>query len=719
MKKKRLSRKPAESPPLLRRGIGFSTWLLSIALVVAPLTTGRLEMGGEPVEPSLRGVFTALWTTGTLLPVAIWIIALLVLAATILEGKSHPAGRDNVPPSARVLATLLLLWMLASVVVSAYRWGTVVAWSIWVVVLVVAWLFSRRDGEQVFTVGLSLAGAGTVAAALAIHEYAWNVREVPDWRVFGTFANPNFLAGYLCLTMPVTLALAMASLPGQAPIPEPSLKGRGEWRWLLAFSAWMQSVAILLTGSRFGTASAVLALLVLAGWMVLNRSWNRQRVLLFGLVCLTVLATAFFTARALTARVTPQAAQAGEHSGGFRVWTWRGTLRMVQAHPLLGTGLGTYEIAYPRYALVGFTRLAHNSYLQLAAEAGMPALVLLLGTLGVLAWRVLRTEVRATRAADAGRSGFSLPYDARVLRAGLAAAIAAGLARNLIDSDWSVFACLFTFWAIVGLMLSLTPLPEGEGQGMRETSLHRLSFAHTTLLAIALVVLTLRMGGALSANGANWNLSQGIPDEDGYRRAIGWEPFNGDHYLSLGMLYLGMARAGDASRAEDAERLLQRSAELMPLSKTWYHLGNLYRDVLGDNAKAAEAYRRALELDPHALRVMVELGKTLERQGKLEEAEAVYRRMLEIESSVYNRVRAIPELPEVDYAFACAGLARIARRQGKPDGEVRELYARALQILDADRTVREKNPMAQAMPRTPERERALEELRQECERALR
>ena len=71
----------------------------------------------------------------------------------------------------------------------------------------------------------------------------------------------------------------------------------------------------------------------------------------------------------------------------------------------------------------------------------------------------------------------------------------------------------------------------------------------------------------------------------------------------------------------------------------------------------------------------------------------------------------------VDFAFAHAGLARLTRSRSKPD-EVRELYRRALQILDADRSARENNPMAQAMTRTPERERALEELRRECERAL-
>lgn len=715
MKRRYLSKKPTEYLQPLRPRTALSTWLLSLALVLAPLTAGRLELGGEPVEPSLRGVVTALFTTGTLLPVALWLITLLALVAAVWEWKRRPVGDDAVPRAARTLAMLLLLWMLASVVVSVYRWGTLVAWSLWVVAIAGAWLFSTRRGQDVWVVGWAFAIAGTLASAFAMREYAENARIVPNWRVFGTFLNPNFLAGYLCLTMPVTLGLAVA---GQPMASSPSSNERGEVRWLLGFGAWMQMTAILLTGSRFGTASAVLALVVMAGWMAFNRSWNRQRALLFGIVCLMVLATAFFTARSLTARVAAtQTAQQGEYSGGFRLWTWRGTLRMARARPLLGTGLGTYEIAYPRYATVGFTRLAHNSYLQLAAEAGLPALVLLLGTLSVLAWKVVRSEVRATN--EVRSAGFSPP-----LRAGLAGAIAAGLARNLIDSDWSIFACLFTFWAIVGLMLTLAPLPLGEGQGVRATSAKavrtpRLYLAHALLLAIALIVLTLRMGGALSANSANWNLSQGVPDEEGYHRALRWEPFNGDHYLSLGMLYMGMARAGDLSRAEQAEKALRRSAEMTPYSKTWYHLGNLYRDVLGEHARAVDAYRRALELDPHALRVMAELGKTLEQQGKLQEAEAVYRRMLEIEKSVYNQVRAVPELPEVDYAFAYAGLARIARLQGKPEGEVRTLYSRALQILDADRAARQNTVMLWSLMRPPERERVLEELRQECERALR
>lgn len=672
-----------------RKEVPLSTWLLSAVLVLAPLTAGRLEVGSEPAEPSLRGVLTALFSTGSMLSVAVWGMAMLALAALVWEWARQPAQGDAVPRPARVLMIGLLVCLLAGGVTSVYRWGTLVAWSWWAVTIATAWLFSQRRGEGIVTVIHALAIAGTLAAAFAVREYAQNVREVPNWRVFGTFFNPDFLAGYLCLTLPLTLAVALAR--------------SGSVRWLTGFGAWLQAAAILLTGSRFGVICAVLSLVATAVWMVFNRSWNRQRAMLFALFCVALLLTAGLMARPLTQRVTAQAVQAESHSGGFRIWTWKGTLAMAKAHPLLGTGLGTYELAYPRYAQVGFTRLAHNSYLQITAEAGVPALILLLGALATLAWAVVRREGSAlAHIAD---------WDARPLRAGLVGAITAGLARNLVDSDWYIFACLLTFWAVVGLMLA-SSLPQGQ-----EAVTRRLYLAHAVLLLLALPVLTLRMAGALSANAANWNMAQGTPDEEGYRRALRWEPWNGEHLLSLGLLCYGMARAGDTSRVQDAVQSLQEAAQVMPMSKTWYHLGNLYRDVLSDRAKAIEAYRRALEIDPYALRVMVELGKTLEQAGDRRGAEALYQRMLEIEKSVYNRVRAVPELPEVDYAFAYAGLARLAMARHQPE-EARKRYADALRILNADRSARENNPMAQALPRPPERERALEELREECERAL-
>jgi hypothetical protein len=79
----------------------------------------------------------------------------------------------------------------------------------------------------------------------------------------------------------------------------------------------------------------------------------------------------------------------------FRYYTWRGTLRMAAARPLLGFGPGSFPSAYTRFAETGYTRTAHELWLQLAAESGFPAMLLLLAACGASAlsgWRALKTE---------------------------------------------------------------------------------------------------------------------------------------------------------------------------------------------------------------------------------------------------------------------------------------------------------------------------------------
>ena len=51
------------------------------------------------------------------------------------------------------------------------------------------------------------------------------------------------------------------------------------------------------------------------------------------------------------------------------------TLHMAAAHPWVGTGLGTWPIVYPQYAIVdsgNFANQAHDDWLQWTAEGGIP-----------------------------------------------------------------------------------------------------------------------------------------------------------------------------------------------------------------------------------------------------------------------------------------------------------------------------------------------------------
>ncbi len=78
-------------------------------------------------------------------------------------------------------------------------------------------------------------------------------------------------------------------------------------------------------------------------------------------------------------------------SMGFRMGYWSATLDVARTHPVTGTGLHNLQFAYTRHkpAWAGETRRAHNDYLDLAAEIGIPGLLLFLLVWGLLFVRLI------------------------------------------------------------------------------------------------------------------------------------------------------------------------------------------------------------------------------------------------------------------------------------------------------------------------------------------
>jgi O-antigen ligase len=84
-----------------------------------------------------------------------------------------------------------------------------------------------------------------------------------------------------------------------------------------------------------------------------------------------------------------------------RLSLYRSTLRMIMDHPWFGTGLGTFAWAFPAYrnddiSMYGIYDRAHNTLLEIAAEAGLPlASLVVIGWL--IAFAVLMHGVRIRR----------------------------------------------------------------------------------------------------------------------------------------------------------------------------------------------------------------------------------------------------------------------------------------------------------------------------------
>jgi O-antigen ligase len=69
-------------------------------------------------------------------------------------------------------------------------------------------------------------------------------------------------------------------------------------------------------------------------------------------------------------------------------------LRIVASHPVLGVGIGCYSEANALYAPELGRRDAHNTYVSLAAETGIPGLLLWLGLVGSVLAQVRRRRTR-------------------------------------------------------------------------------------------------------------------------------------------------------------------------------------------------------------------------------------------------------------------------------------------------------------------------------------
>ena len=68
-----------------------------------------------------------------------------------------------------------------------------------------------------------------------------------------------------------------------------------------------------------------------------------------------------------------------------RLDAWRTGMHMTWAHPATGIGAGAFVNAYNQFAPgdAEKARSAHNSYVMIAAELGLPALVAFLTTIGL------------------------------------------------------------------------------------------------------------------------------------------------------------------------------------------------------------------------------------------------------------------------------------------------------------------------------------------------
>ena len=258
----------------------------------------------------------------------------------------------------------------------------------------------------------------TTATASLVSVYALMQRagldpiwdSLADGRVFSTLGQPNALAAYLVLALPLAAALLWLAPPST--------------RLLVAASLCLMVAALVLTLSRGGLMGFAIGFLVFIAAMRRQIPWHSARLRRWVLAVLVAMLSVFTLDAPMRSSAADliDRARGGLDMGGFEVRQlgalWEVGVSIAFDHPFVGTGQETYPLLFTEYrdrtldpyrasALSEFRpESPHNAYIGIGAGTGLPTLaiyVVLLASVGVALVRALAsTRDDSRRAALAG-----------------------------------------------------------------------------------------------------------------------------------------------------------------------------------------------------------------------------------------------------------------------------------------------------------------------------
>jgi O-antigen ligase len=271
-----------------------------------------------------------------------------------------------------------VLWGLVQLTLnkSVYRfvtWNAVLSWSTYFVLFLLALqIFSNRNVAKLlfrcalyFGTGLSVL---SVLQRFSSQGKIYWIFPTISPIALGPFANRDHYAAFVELLLPLAILEALRDRRG----------------WSQAIIVGVMYGSVIATASRAGAFLATLELVSLP-LIAAHRSWIGGRGIGRKLIVMGAMVMFFSTLAGW------QDLWGRFHTDPFkyRREMWVSAWQMTREHPWLGFGLGTWETAYPAYALFdagAVVNHAHNDWAEWTAEGGIPFL-LMLASVVVLTFR--------------------------------------------------------------------------------------------------------------------------------------------------------------------------------------------------------------------------------------------------------------------------------------------------------------------------------------------
>ena len=280
----------------------------------------------------------------------------------------------------------------------------------------------------------AMVSSATIVAMIGIVQYALGAVSNKAWldtnyffdikgRVVSVFDNPNILSVYLVMILPFALYMMISATARRAKL-------------LGAISVGSVMLCIVLTWSRGAWIAAILSVML----FLLIYSKKTFRYIIFGIVSVPFIS--FFLPQSIIRRFT-SIGNLSDSSTLYRVYTWKGSLKLIEDHFISGIGYGTnaYREMYPQYAYAGIEAAehSHSLYLQILVGTGIIGLIAFVAVMFLFAQMNLE-HIRDTKDASG-----------RLIANSAFCSVISALIFGVFDFTWYNYRIFFLFWVIVAI----------------------------------------------------------------------------------------------------------------------------------------------------------------------------------------------------------------------------------------------------------------------------
>ncbi len=510
----------------------------------------------------------------------------------------------------------------------------------WVAIFYIT-VYTLKKREYIRTAINLLFIAGGIASAYGILQYLgmepiWQEAVDPfGGRCVSTFGNPNFLASFLVLLLPLALVKMLLSEKMSEKI-------------FLFITGSLMFTALICTSTRSAWIGFIASLIII--WIFLIFKVKDKKTILKHFIYLAVIIivslVVVFSApgkRVIGERVlSTLSIQKSGTASSQRFLIWSSAKDMFFDFPIIGSGWGTLELFYPWYQgkylrsakyapLKTHANRAHNEILQFLAETGIIGL-------GVAVWLLVTLIKYSLRLLK----NTSINKESKYIILGLFSGIIGMLIDNLFNVSLHFASPAMVFWINVGIIVSIGYQTENHQENLlkHETISSRgLRISKYVISTVVLVLLFLIVllsfnrfraaihyfNGIRYSKGKKVTLDKAISQ---FEKSLGFYAFDINTNYELANVYTLQNKIDKAIEYYKKANLVNPGYE-----EIYHNLGIVYANN-GEVKKSIYNFEKALRIGPNSLDTYMYLGKIYIKLEDWTKAQQVYEKITSLNSSL-------------------------------------------------------------------------------------